>query len=109
MKQAFKFDGMNDPVRPRQRRQIKIQERWDKLTRDSVAAQNAGMTYGQYMARKRPEPGMAEEGDEQRACLHCGKNFEPSFYYRKYCSDACRRMHEMERRRKREKRKEQQA
>ena len=52
MKTPFKFDGANDPVQPRKRRAVRVNPKWDKLAQDSVAAANAGMTYGKFVAAR---------------------------------------------------------
>ena len=108
MSTEFHFDGLNDPVQPRKHGEIKIQAGWDKLARDSVAAQNAGMTYGQYMAscRQAAQPVAEEAVDNRRTCRWCGKKFAHSAHYRKYCSDECKRAHEIVRKRRERKRRE---
>lgn len=81
--------------RPRKRK-----KRLDRLTRDAIAAQKAGMTYGKYKAL---HPHTPDEDDEVEAlervtpggttgtCENCGATFDKKRYSRKrYCCDACR-------------------
>lgn len=67
----------------------------DNLTRDAVAAFQAGMHYGDYMAKK--ERGLLEPkeveapvyGQQRRKlCVACGKLI--CGRRRKYCTDRCR-------------------
>lgn len=85
----------------------------DRLTRDALAAEKAGMSYGKYKAL---HPHTPEEGDEiepeeevdekpkpiklgpnQRlgTCAHCGQPFVLGFKQsnKLYCSSACRIKH----------------
>lgn len=67
----------------------------DKLARDATNALRKGMSYGQYMAQKKPEiiiPTPPKDV-EMRECLRCGKLFPLNKQGRgkkKYCSDECR-------------------
>lgn len=69
-------------------------KKMDKLTRDAIDARKAGMTYGKYMAMKKPtiaEPVPVQEPGVRHICLHCGKEFfETRRLVRKYCSRRCR-------------------
>ena len=71
----------------------------DNLTLCAVAATNAGMTYGKYMAKygkpasrfdisqPAPEP---EPQEDVRICRVCGKQYYVTCHLRKFCSDECR-------------------
>lgn len=78
----------------------------DNLTRDSLAAQAAGMTYGKYMAQRGTQPVPAKRiepvtGQGQRThCAVCGEPIQPGGK-RKYCSGECERMYRNERNRER--------
>lgn len=67
----------------------------DKLARDATNAIRKGMSYGQYMAQKKPEiiiPTPPKDV-EMRECLRCGKLFplnKQGSGKKKYCSDECR-------------------
>lgn len=61
----------------------------DNLTRDAIAAQRAGMTYGKHKA-------MRNDGEEEivppvrdRICPVCGRPFPPTSGRRKFCSKEC--------------------
>lgn len=100
----------------------------DHLTRDVLAAEKAGMSYGKYKAL---HPHTPDEDDEQeeleerqerqerrsvsviagpgkkvRTCVQCGQPFAAGAYHtnKRYCSDACREKHDNEARRARRKR-----
>ena len=80
----------------------------DRLTRDAIAAQKAGMTYGKYKAL---HPHTPEEDDEDETtaplpvsacpeksvvtCKQCGRSFTvgPKQTNKLYCSDECREKH----------------
>ena len=72
----------------------------DRLTRDAIAAQNAGMSYGKYTALHphTPDEDDEVEGLEQittgmvlATCLHCGQPFEKKRNNnKKYCCADCR-------------------
>lgn len=49
MKKQFTFDGQYTQKQPKRRR-VKIIPEWDHLTKMAVADQNAGMSYGKYVA-----------------------------------------------------------
>lgn len=66
----------------------------DKLAQDAIAAQKAGMSYGQYMATKEPAvikpkplPGVVR----MVVCRYCGKEF-PVYHHKNkvYCDTFCR-------------------
>jgi predicted nucleic acid-binding Zn ribbon protein len=67
----------------------------DKLARDATNALKKRMSYGQYMAQKKPEiiiPTPPKDV-EMRECLRCGKLFplnKQGSGKKKYCSDECR-------------------
>lgn len=72
----------------------------DNLTRDALAAQAAGMTYGKYMAQRQciPPKKKTEDIPEEvptRTCKHCGKVFsmEERSHNSLYCSPECQRHH----------------
>lgn len=67
----------------------------DNLTICSIAANQAGMSYGKFMAmrgydriEKRPEK-LNLEGPT-RVCRYCGTIFRQTHGAMRYCSDACR-------------------
>lgn len=74
----------------------------DRLTRDAIAAEQAGMSYGKYKALHPHTPDEGEEDQEpprpkvdpdkyERVCETCGKTFYLTTKVRqKYCSDYCR-------------------
>lgn len=71
-----------------------MEKELDQLTKDSIAAEKAGMSYGKYMAMKEPVvikpkqiPGVLRYG----VCRWCGKEF-PIFQdrYKVFCDDWCR-------------------
>lgn len=75
----------------------------DRLTRDVLAAQAAGMSYGKYKAAhphtpeddEEPEPAkpQTDPGIYERTCTVCGKVFYVrSRAQRNYCGDWCRRI-----------------
>lgn len=49
----FKFDSPYD--QERQPRPVRINPKWDRLTKKSVAATNFGTTYGKYAAKLEEE------------------------------------------------------
>lgn len=49
----FKFDSPYD--QERKSRPVRINPRWDRLTKKSVAATNSGTTYGKYAAKLEEE------------------------------------------------------
>lgn len=65
----------------------------DQLTKDSIAAQKAGMSYGKYMASRYRQPVVETDvkpETQKRVCPTCGK--EISKYAngnRRYCSEYC--------------------
>lgn len=63
----------------------------DQLTKDSISAQKAGMSYGRYMAMK-PQKGYApkvETEEEWPVCKVCGKVMVDVRKDRMYCSPEC--------------------
>ena len=82
----------------------------DQLSKDSVAAQKAGMTYGKYMAMKErltPQKTMQENpvpaGTEKwLTCPWCGKLFRRRHRSaQKYCEQYCQMEAHKERQKKR--------
>lgn len=67
------------------------------LFRDSDAADNAGLSYGQYMARKyengySPQPRKEPEPEPNGECPQCqGKFYNPTKRKKIFCCDECRR------------------
>lgn len=82
----------------------------DQLSKDSVAAQKAGMSYGKYMAMKerlapkteakaKPVPMLPEKW---QTCPWCGKAFKKrSRSAQKYCEPYCQQEAQKERQRQR--------
>jgi predicted nucleic acid-binding Zn ribbon protein len=66
----------------------------DKLAKDAKNALKKGMSYGQYMAQKKPEIIIPQKPKEQmRECLGCGNPFPLNTRgkgVKKFCSDECR-------------------
>jgi predicted nucleic acid-binding Zn ribbon protein len=67
----------------------------DHLDRDALAAQKAGLSYGQYKAAHPttyyPETAEPEEEEtNERRCAICGQRFKPGAVNVKYCSPACK-------------------
>lgn len=73
----------------------------DRLTRDAIAAEQAGMSYGQYKAQhphtpdeedaEPPRP-KVDPGVYECTCAVCGKTFYMITKARhKYCGDYCRK------------------
>lgn len=74
----------------------------DNLTLCAVAATNAGMTYGKYMAKygqyiaryglnpPAPQPEEPESQNDVRTCRVCGKQYYVTCHLRQFCSDECR-------------------
>lgn len=79
---------------------MKKSKKPDYLTMCSIAAQNAGMSYGKYMAMRGYHPPELEDMEDVEAqqgtlkiCPNCGKMFYDSTAKRKvYCSFDCQRM-----------------
>jgi endogenous inhibitor of DNA gyrase (YacG/DUF329 family) len=64
----------------------------DQLTKDSISAEKAGMSYGKYMAMKHIEveaPKKKTEDDEVLKCAICGKVMLNVRKNRMYCSPDC--------------------
>ena len=75
----------------------------DRLTRDVLAAEAAGMSYGQYKALhphtpdedeiKEPPKPKADPDKYERVCATCGKVFYlRTKVHMKYCGDYCRQL-----------------
>lgn len=89
----------------------------DNLTKDVLAAERAGMTYGKWKAAHpytRPDPN--RNGLKPKAtarvgiCKICGKEFEYTGPYKAACSDECRaELHRVNNQNSRNRRKERQA
>ena len=63
----------------------------DQLTIDSTNAIKAGMSYGKYMATKKPTAYEPVVVGIKHTCQHCGKEFIGyTKKVRKFCSDYCR-------------------
>ena len=84
------------------------QEQMDPLTRDAIAAQRAGLSYGKYMAQKgekaaavRYPKEVAAEAPQVPAlrCSVCGKVLPDGHKSRKYCSAECAEEGRLEQRR----------
>ena len=78
----------------------------DQLTRDSIAARKAGMTYGQWKALHPSTKVDAAPVTPEKACEICGKEIitraSGCGYQRvRYCSEACAYQAQMERMRRR--------
>ena len=72
----------------------------DKLARDAKNALKMGMSYGQYMAQKKPEIIIPKKPkEEMRECQRCGTLFPLNGRTgKKFCSDDCRNQFFTERR-----------
>jgi len=64
----------------------------DNLTACVLAAQRAGLSYGQYMAKRDSNPiQVAIPGDDARKCVICGRILGPEKKLgTKYCGNVCR-------------------
>lgn len=66
----------------------------DNLAKDAFMARKSGMTYGKYMANKKPSKVVkphVEAGEAKLYCTRCGKGFNRyDKIKQKYCSAACR-------------------
>lgn len=68
----------------------------DNLTRDALAAEAAGMSYGKWKAlrpKTKPEKGRKTKDDGSkiyRECRVCGRRFEVKHPNHQICSDDCR-------------------
>lgn len=72
----------------------------DNLTRCAIAADEAGMSYGNYMAMHSYAPPELEPKEPQedipaRVCNHCGKVFsmEGRSHNSRYCGPECQSAH----------------
>lgn len=61
----------------------------DQLSRDAVAATNAGLTYGKYMAKKETLAAAYEGIDKVKKCLFCGCPLPRGKGNRRYCNGEC--------------------
>lgn len=86
----------------------------DQLSKDAVAAQKAGLSYGRYMATKPQKapavryPKKEKKIDEGYRCVNCGMLIPAGVRSKKYCSPECAnemrmQQHNDRRRRNREK------
>ena len=64
----------------------------DKLAQDVHCAIAAGMSYGQYMAMKKPTSPAARKIDKKTGvCVWCGKTFiQAHSNKKKYCDEYCK-------------------
>ena len=73
----------------------------DNLAKDAFMARQKGMSYGRYMATKKPGPvkkSPINSGNANCYCARCGKSFVKQNKLRqKYCSDMCYRQARSER------------
>jgi predicted nucleic acid-binding Zn ribbon protein len=85
----------------------KKREPLDRLTRDVLAAQEAGMSYGKWKAlhphtgeeENEPEELIVDPSKRVLVCIKCGKTFLASNRQanQKYCSDACKYQQQLDR------------
>lgn len=62
----------------------------DNLARDAILARKAGMTYGRWKAKQKPEKVEKKEIPEGwKVCPQCGKPFKPA-HGKEYCNNECR-------------------
>lgn len=78
----------------------------DNLAICAIAATDAGMTYGKYMAKynwhppvTRQEPDLSA-WDDLRICQCCGQPFHGDYHFRRFCSYECRYLYGNMRKRK---------
>lgn len=70
-------------------------KKMDNLSQCSCDALAAGMSYGKYMAIKKPSKVITTDisTDYYHVCQHCGKEFYvPDKRHKKFCSDRCREL-----------------
>ena len=96
-----------------ERTRRKKRKKLDRLTRDAIAAQEAGMSYGQYKAL---HPHTPDEDDEEEreidpdsvvaVCEQCGKPFVKSKWQKtkRFCDAVCQNRHNHEKRQQEKKR-----
>lgn len=74
----------------------------DQLTKDSISAEKAGMSYGKYMAMKHIPPKTPKVVDDEQAhyCAECGKVIVHYRTGKKYCCHRCYEIAMSERARK---------
>ena len=71
----------------------------DNLTRDALAADAAGMSYGKWKALhpntkpKKERPSRYDSSKIYRECRVCGRKFEVKYPHHQMCSDDCRSIH----------------
>ena len=71
----------------------------DNLTRDVLAAERAGMSYGHWKAlHPKTKPKVTKKVKEDpgklyRNCIICGKKFEVKYPNHVMCSEECRLVH----------------
>ena len=77
-------------------------KKMDRLTRDVLAAEAAGQSYGQWKAdhphtgEDDPHPVM-DPGRHERVCQHCGARFiRRTAHSVKFCCDDCRKAYSYE-------------
>lgn len=74
----------------------------DNLTRDAMAAEAAGMSYGKYKglqhAAGQQQPAPAPKKSTRKTfdliCTQCGQPFVGGSRLRKYCSEDCKKKHD---------------
>ena len=90
----------------------KNRKKLDRLTRDAIAAQEAGMSYGKWKAQ---HPHTPDEDDEEQemdpdsvvaTCEHCGEKFVKFKYQKtkKFCCHECQSRHNHEKQQREKKR-----
>ena len=66
----------------------------DNLAKDAFMARQNGMTYGKYMANKKPSEKLAPQprkGAYTRTCPVCGNSFvRYDRVFQKYCTERCK-------------------
>ena len=69
-------------------------EELDQLTKDSIAAQKAGMSYGKWKAlrpmKTKPHKEPIEVVTDKPTCIVCGKPLPEATRRKVYCSDECK-------------------
>lgn len=77
----------------------------DNLTRDALAAQAAGMSYGKYKGLQHalggqqqaaPAPTQSTRKTFDLVCLQCGGAFVAKSARKKYCCEDCKKQHDNE-------------
>lgn len=66
----------------------------DSITRTSIVAEMAHMSYGKFVAQFGVVPGDDDEsvisGGKEQVCQECGRTFVPNRINMKFCSEECR-------------------